>query len=103
MSPETHEQINNCICATIIQGYGLTETTSSACVQDCKYFYLRASEVKIDLFFISVYDKSFGRVGGPTTICEIKITNWEEGGYRVTDKPYPRGEILVGGDNVSAG
>ncbi|XP_019759462.2 long-chain-fatty-acid--CoA ligase 4 isoform X4 [Dendroctonus ponderosae] len=84
LAPETHEQINNCLCATIIQGYGLTETTSSACVQD-------------------FYDKSFGRVGGPTTICEIKITNWEEGGYRVTDKPYPRGEILVGGDNVSAG
>ncbi|KAL1490621.1 hypothetical protein ABEB36_013283 [Hypothenemus hampei] len=84
LSPETHEQINNCLCVTIVQGYGLTETTSCACVQD-------------------FYDKSFGRVGAPTTICEIRIINWEEGGYRVTDKPYPRGEILVGGDNVSAG
>ncbi|XP_066155933.1 long-chain-fatty-acid--CoA ligase 4 isoform X3 [Euwallacea fornicatus] len=84
LSPETHEQINNCLCVTILQGYGLTETTSCACVQD-------------------FFDKSFGRVGAPTTICEIKIINWEEGNYRVTDKPYPRGEILVGGDNVSAG
>lgn len=39
LSPETHELISNCLCITIIQGYGLTETTSSACVQDCKYTY----------------------------------------------------------------
>ena len=33
----------------------------------------------------------------------IRLENWEEGGYRVTDLPRPRGEILVGGDNVTAG
>ena len=33
----------------------------------------------------------------------IRLENWEEGGYRVTDVPRPRGEILVGGDNVTAG
>lgn len=36
LSPETHEQIDNCLCVKVVQGYGLTETTSSACVQDCK-------------------------------------------------------------------
>jgi long-subunit acyl-CoA synthetase (AMP-forming) len=36
LSPETHEQMNACLCATIIQGYGLTESTSCATVQDCK-------------------------------------------------------------------
>lgn len=46
---------------------------------------------------------SFGRVGAPTTVCDIKLVNWEEGNYRVTDKPYPRGEIIIGGENVSAG
>lgn len=46
---------------------------------------------------------TFGRVGAPTTVCDIKLVNWEEGNYRVTDKPYPRGEIIIGGDNVSAG
>lgn len=44
-----------------------------------------------------------GRVGGPATACDIKLVNWEEGNYRITDKPYPRGEIVVGGDNISAG
>lgn len=59
--------------------------------------------IYVFIYFLTVYDKTFGRVGAPTTICEIRIVNWEEGNYRVTDKPYPRGEILVGGDNVSAG
>nr|CAH7743907.1 unnamed protein product [Callosobruchus chinensis] len=84
LSPETHEQISTCLCVKIIQGYGLTETTSCACVQD-------------------EYDMGFGRVGAPCTVCDIKLVNWEEGNYRVTDKPYPRGEIILGGDNISAG
>ena len=25
----------------------------------------------------------------------IRLVNWEEGNYRVTDKPKPRGEILI--------
>lgn len=29
--------------------------------------------------------------------------NWEEGGYRVTNKPYPQGEIVIGGNGVSRG
>jgi len=33
----------------------------------------------------------------------LRLVNWEEGGYRVTDKPYPRGEIYIGGDNVALG
>lgn len=36
LSPETHEQIDNCLCLKVIQGYGLTETCSSATVQNCK-------------------------------------------------------------------
>merc|ERR1712223_2336617 len=33
----------------------------------------------------------------------IKLCDWEEGNYRVTDKPHPRGEIYIGGPNVAAG
>ena len=41
--------------------------------------------------------------GGPLSCCDIKLVNWEEGNYRVTDRPYPRGEIHVGGPNVAVG
>lgn len=53
--------------------------------------------------FAIAYDRSTGRVGAPTVICDIRLENWEEANYRSTDSPYPRGEIVVGGDNVSAG
>ena len=33
----------------------------------------------------------------------MQLINWEEGGYRTTDKPYPRGEICIGGPNVTPG
>lgn len=44
-----------------------------------------------------------GSVGGPISCCEIKLVNWEEGDYRVTDKPQPRGEIHIGGVLVAPG
>ncbi|KAJ4920192.1 hypothetical protein JOQ06_012515 [Pogonophryne albipinna] len=50
-----------------------------------------------------VWDYSTGRVGGPLVCCEMKLKDWVEGGYRSTDKPNPRGEILVGGPNVTMG
>jgi len=50
-----------------------------------------------------VHDRTTGRVGAPTTVCDIRLENWEEAGYRVKDYPHPRGEILIGGDIVSMG
>ena len=32
-----------------------------------------------------------------------RLVNWEEGNCLITDKPNPRGEIHVGGDNVAMG
>ncbi|XP_043470608.1 long-chain-fatty-acid--CoA ligase 3 isoform X1 [Leptopilina heterotoma] len=84
LSPDTHMQVKLCLCVQVIQGYGLTETTSCATVMDMK-------------------DRSSGRVGAPSTVCDIRLVNWEEAGYRVTDMPHPRGEILIGGENVSDG
>ena len=34
---------------------------------------------------------------------KIKLVNWDEGNYRITDKPNPRGEIHIGGHNVALG
>lgn len=84
LSPDTHELIKVCLCVQVIQGYGLTETCSCATVMDG-------------------HDRTTGRVGGPTTVCDIKLVDWDEGNYRVMDKPFPRGEIIIGGDNISPG
>ena len=35
-------------------------------------------------------DKTTGRVGAPMAGMEVKMVNWEEGNYRVTDTPRPR-------------
>ena len=44
-----------------------------------------------------------GRAGPPLQGVQIRLINWEEGNYRVTDEPRPRGEIVVGGGNVATG
>ena len=44
-----------------------------------------------------------GRAGAPLYDVHIKLVNWDEGNYRVTDTPNPRGEVHIGGDNVAVG
>ena len=48
-------------------------------------------------------DRMTGRAGAPLYDVDIKLVNWDEGNYRVTDTPNPRGEVHVGGDNVAVG
>ena len=50
-----------------------------------------------------MWDQSTGRVGRPVPCVDIRLESWEEGNYTVNDKPYPRGEILIGGPNVTIG
>lgn len=76
---------------------------------------------------VSVYDISSGRVGAPLVCCEIKLRDWCEGTqndnirlrhrsksyhsdatfllgcYFSTDRPHARGEVLIGGPNVTIG
>ncbi len=68
----------------MMQGYGLTETCSTACITDAE-------------------DLSVGNVGPPLNGVTLILVDWDEAGYTVTDKGGPRGEICVGGDHVSAG
>ncbi|XP_043213778.1 long-chain-fatty-acid--CoA ligase 4-like [Amphibalanus amphitrite] len=84
LSEVTHDLIRSCIGCSVMQGYGLTETTSCASLMD-------------------EYDVAVGRVGHPVSCCDVQLSDWEEGGYKVTDQPHPRGEIVVGGDNVTMG
>ncbi|XP_075992792.1 acyl-CoA synthetase long-chain isoform X3 [Anticarsia gemmatalis] len=84
LSPDTHAQVRICLCCSVVAGYGLTETTSCATV-------------------MCPHDRSTGRVGAPTTGTDIRLLDWDEGGYRVDNKPFPQGEIVIGGDCVAEG
>lgn len=33
----------------------------------------------------------------------IQLIDWPEGGYLISDSPMPRGEIVIGGPNVTVG
>jgi len=81
LSSETHDYIRVCLSVPLVQGYGLTESCACACIMDDDQI-------------------STGGVGPPLQGVQIKLVNWEEGGYRVTDSS-PRGEIVIGGENVA--
>uniref|UniRef100_A0A673A4V2 long-chain-fatty-acid--CoA ligase n=1 Tax=Sphaeramia orbicularis TaxID=375764 RepID=A0A673A4V2_9TELE len=84
LSAATQRFMNVCFCCPVGQGYGLTETCGAGTISE-------------------LWDYSTGRVGGPLVCCEIKLKDWMEGGYRSIDRPHPRGEILIGGPNVTMG
>ncbi|XP_006033624.1 long-chain-fatty-acid--CoA ligase 4 isoform X3 [Alligator sinensis] len=84
LSPQTQRFMNICFCCPVGQGYGLTETCGAGTITE-------------------VADYSTGRVGAPLICCEIKLRDWQEGGYTCRDQPNPRGEIIIGGPNVSLG
>eukprot|EP00668_Euglena_longa_P036986 GGOE01047584.1.p1 GENE.GGOE01047584.1~~GGOE01047584.1.p1 ORF type:complete len:706 (-),score=212.52 GGOE01047584.1:961-3036(-) len=84
LSMETQRFMNIVFCCPVGQGYGLTETCGAATV-------------------VWPTDPSYGRVGPPISCCEIQLVPWEEGGYLPTDKPNPRGEILLGGAHIAQG
>uniref|UniRef100_A0A9J7X849 long-chain-fatty-acid--CoA ligase n=1 Tax=Cyprinus carpio carpio TaxID=630221 RepID=A0A9J7X849_CYPCA len=84
LSAATQRFMNICFCCPVGQGYGLTETCGAGTISQ-------------------LWDYSTGRVGAPLVCCEVQLKDWIEGGYRSTDRPCPRGEILVGGPNVTMG
>jgi len=84
LSADTQRFINICMGAPIGQGYGLTETCAGATFSESD-------------------DTSVGRVGPPLPCCYVKLISWEEGGYKTSDNPMPRGEVVVGGGSVTAG
>lgn len=50
-----------------------------------------------------ISDFSYGSAGVPYHGLKYYLEDWPEGGYRDTDKPNPRGEIVVGGDTITNG
>lgn len=84
LSSETQRFINICLGVPVGQGYGLTETCAGAAFSEWD-------------------DTSVGRVGPPLPCCYVKLISWEEGGYRISDSPMPRGEVVVGGYSITKG
>ncbi|VFQ90576.1 unnamed protein product [Cuscuta campestris] len=84
LSGDTQRFTNICLSAPIGQGYGLTETCAGGT-------------------FSEYDDTTVGRVGAPLPCSYIKLIDWPEGGYLTTDSPKPRGEIVIGGPNVTVG
>ncbi|KAH9375907.1 hypothetical protein HPB48_012547 [Haemaphysalis longicornis] len=84
LSNQTRRFVRACVCCQIVEGYGCTETSGAATIMDAN-------------------DTNQGHVGAPLPGCYIRLIDWAEGNYRVTDKPNPRGEIVVGGPCVSKG
>ncbi|XP_067084864.1 long-chain-fatty-acid--CoA ligase 4b isoform X1 [Osmerus mordax] len=84
LSSTTQRFMNVCFCCPVGQGYGLTETCGAGTITE-------------------MADYSTGRVGAPLVCCELKLKDWVEGGYTAQDKPHPRGEIMLGGPNITMG
>jgi long-chain acyl-CoA synthetase len=84
-----HRFIQTVLNAPVRQGYGATETCGASVSQELS-------------------DSSSGIVGPPRVCCGIKLVDWDEGGYRWSDKDdpsigVPRGEIIIGGESVALG
>lgn len=84
LSSDTQRFMNICLGVPVGQGYGLTETCAGAA-------------------FTEWDDTSVGRVGPPLPCCYVKLVSWEEGGYKISDSPMPRGEVVVGGHSITKG
>ena len=68
----------------ILNAYGLTETGGAMIVTKPE-------------------DPNSDTVGGPFKHCAIRLKDLPEMGYRITDKPYPRGEICCRSPCVTSG
>ncbi|KAK9463154.1 eukaryotic long-chain fatty acid CoA synthetase (LC-FACS) [Lipomyces oligophaga] len=81
LAADTHQFLRAAFGVPICQGYGLTET-HGACM-------LAQPE-----------DFTTGHCGPPALTSEVRLRSVPELEYYVTDKPYPRGELLVRGTTV---
>lgn len=84
LCPETHHKIRAIFGVTLQVGYGSTETASTV------------TGMNEDDFIT-------GQCGGPNHGVLMRLIDWEEGNYRLSDKPYPRGEIVVAGPSIAKG
>lgn len=84
LSGETQAFVRAALNLKLPQGFGTTETCAATA---CQLFD----------------DQSTCNVGLPVAGAMIKLEPWLEGNYRPSDKPHPRGEIVVGGEMIAQG
>ncbi|KAK4693172.1 hypothetical protein P7C70_g8978, partial [Phenoliferia sp. Uapishka_3] len=82
ISKETQEFLSTAL-VTILQGYGMTESTAMCCLLPPEFH-------------------DYSTVGVPVPSVEIKLVDVEEAGYFSTNKP-PQGEVLIRGPSVTKG
>lgn len=83
VAKETMRFISLSICP-MINGYGLTETTAMGALMDPMKWT----------------DQAVGDIPG---CIEIKLVDFADAGYFVTNKPYPQGEVWIRGHSVMEG
>ena len=81
LDPDVQEFLRAAFGINFVQGFGMTETFAVGMVQMLKDF-------------------STGNVGAPHPCNELCLESAPEFDYHVTDKPRPRGELLMRGPNV---
>lgn len=84
IDPSLHQFLRVVFGNTFMQGYGLTETYAVGLVQLGDDF-------------------SVGNCGGVCPVNELCLSSVPEMDYLVTDKPQPRGELLIRGNSLFSG
>ncbi|KAL2753773.1 hypothetical protein ACRALDRAFT_1051747 [Sodiomyces alcalophilus JCM 7366] len=84
LDPDVQQFLRAAFANDFQQGYGLTESYALATCQ-------------------SKGDFTTGNIGGPTLCSEICLESVPDFDYLVTDKPNPRGELLIRGPNIFQG
>ncbi|KAI9224371.1 hypothetical protein BC828DRAFT_373620 [Blastocladiella britannica] len=84
LSTEVMQFLRVCFSMDIIEGYGQTECATGATMTWCG-------------------DYEGGHVGSPLSCNEIKLIDVPSMNYTSNDKPNPRGEICIRGNNVFQG
>ncbi|KAI3707780.1 hypothetical protein L2E82_36598 [Cichorium intybus] len=84
LSPDIMDFLRVCFGCSVIEGYGMTETSCVITIMDDE-------------------DNLSGHVGSPNPACEVKLADVPEMNYTSDDQPHPRGEICVRGPTVFQG
>jgi long-chain acyl-CoA synthetase len=84
IDPNVLNLLKVCFCCPFLEGYGLTETSGGSSVTWPN-------------------DPNTGHVGGPLPCIKWRLMDVEAMNYLSTDKPYPRGELMMKGPAVTSG